>query len=73
MTENILSGVSTSALGDQTGAKKSNLSVPNTVFAMTVDSIGLVTGEKIRIFSDSGDLPEGLQFDRVYYAIVVSY
>ena len=72
MTENILSGVSTSALGDQTGAKKSNLSVPNTVFAMTTDAIGLVTGEKIRIFSNSGDLPEGLQFDRVYYAIVVS-
>ena len=55
MTENVLSGVSTSALGDQTGAKKSKLSVPNTVFAMTVDSIGLVTGEKIRIFSNSGD------------------
>ena len=27
MTENVLSGVSTSALGDQTGAKKSKLSV----------------------------------------------
>ena len=72
MTENVLSGVSTSALGDQTGAKKSKLSVPNTLFAMTVDSIGLVTGEKIRIYSDSGDLPEGLSFDRVYYAIVNS-
>tara|TARA_R100000900_G_scaffold53806_6_gene43614 strand:+ start:9449 stop:14683 length:5235 start_codon:yes stop_codon:yes gene_type:complete len=72
MAENILTGVSTAALGDQTGVKKSALSVPNTQFAMTTDSIGLVNGEKIRIFSDSGDLPEGLQFNRIYYAIVNS-
>ena len=72
MTENVLSGVATAALGDQTGAKKSALGIPNSDYAMTTDAIGLVTGEKIRIFSDTGDLPEGIAFDRVYYAIVVS-
>ena len=30
----------------------------------------LVTGEKVRIISEDGDLPENLQEDRVYYAIV---
>ena len=25
--------------------------------------------KKIRIYSDSGDLPEGLSFDRVYYTV----
>ena len=72
MTENVLSGVVTSALGDQIGCKKSALASPNTLFAMTTDAIGLVTGEKIRIYSDTGDLPEGLSFDRIYYAIVNS-
>ena len=40
---------------------------------MSLDgSIGLITGESIRIYSDDGDLPEGLQLNRIYYAIVVS-
>jgi hypothetical protein len=72
MTENIIAGVATASIGSRTGTKSSKLSVPNVNFAMTVSSIGLVTGEKIRIFSDDGDLPENLEFDRVYYAIVVS-
>ena len=31
----------------------------------------LVTGEKIRIFSEDGDLPENLEEDTVYYAVVI--
>jgi hypothetical protein len=72
MTENVIAGVATASIGSKTGTKQSRLTVPNTNFEMTMDSIGLVTGEKIRIFSDDGDLPENLAFDRVYYAIVVS-
>jgi hypothetical protein len=72
MSDNVLTGVATAILGDQTGSKESKLSVPNTNFAMTTDAIGLVTGEKIRIFSDNGDLSEGLQFNKIYYAIVNS-
>ena len=30
----------------------------------------LITGEKIRILSEDGDLPENLEEDRIYYAIV---
>jgi hypothetical protein len=72
MAENVLAGVATAILGDQTGSKNSSLTVPNSQFAMTNTAIGLVTGEKIRIFSDDADLPEGLQFNRIYYAIVDS-
>jgi len=72
MADNILTGVTTAILGDQTGSKQSKLTAPNANFTLTTDAIGLVTGEKIRIFSDSGDLSEGLQFNKLYYAIVVS-
>lgn len=72
MAENEITGVTTAILGNKTGVKKSALSVPNSEFAMTIDTIGLVTGESIRIYSDDGDLPENLEFNKIYYAIVVS-
>ena len=37
---------------------------------MSLEDRGLITGETIRIYSDDGDLPEGLQLNRIYYAIV---
>ena len=66
------SGINTAAVGNQSGAKKTAAGVPNTFFELTVDTIGLITGEKIRIFSDDGDLPENIEFNKIYYAIVVS-
>ena len=74
MLENKLetTGINTAALGSQNAVKKSKATTPNTLFQMTVDTIGLVTGEKIRIFSDDGDLPENIEFNKIYYAIVVS-
>ena len=65
-------GINTAAVGNQSGAKKTSAGVPNTLFELTVDTIGLITGEKIRIFSDDGDLPENIEFNKIYYAIVVS-
>ena len=72
MLENELTGIATGALGTRTGAKKARLTPPNSQFSMSLDgNIGLITGESIRIYSDDGDLPEGLTLNRVYYAIVV--
>jgi len=66
------SGINTAAVGTQSAIKSTLASVPNTLFQLTVDAVGLVTGEKIRILSDDGDLPENIEFNKIYYAIVVS-
>ena len=66
------SGINTAAVGTKSAVKTTLATVPNTLFQLTVDAIGLITGEKIRIFSDDGDLPENIEFNKIYYAIVVS-
>ena len=39
---------------------------------ITLPPHGLLTGEKVRIFSRTGDLPENIQQQTLYYAIVIS-
>ena len=35
----------------------------------TVSGHNLLNGESIRVFSETGDLPEGLEEGKVYYAV----
>jgi len=74
MPENVTVGVQTANIGinSHQGTKFTSASAPNTNFELTVNDIGIVNGETIRIFSDDGDLPENLAPNTVYYAIRVS-
>ena len=45
---------------------------PTSTGVLTIGTHGLQTGEKIRILSDDGDLPENVEENTVYFAIVVS-
>ena len=71
MPENVTTGVQTSSIGinSHQGTKFSTAGVPNTNFELAIQDIGIVNGETIRVISDAGDLPEGLEPNRVYYAI----
>ena len=71
MPENVTTGVQTSSIGinSHQGTKFSTAGVPNTNFELAIQDIGIVEGETIRVISDAGDLPEGLEPNRVYYAI----
>jgi Chaperone of endosialidase len=77
MTNNVVAAGSTFAIGGNISQKSYPVSsgpgsdqfnnYPNTVF--TIGAHGLQTGETIRIFSDTGDLPENISEDTVYYVI----
>ena len=71
MPENVTTGVQTAGIGinSHQGTKFSTAGVPNTNFELAIQDIGIVNGETIRVISDDGDLPEGLEPNRVYYAI----
>ncbi len=71
MSENVIAGVQTANIGinSHQGTKFSPASAPNANFELTINDIGIINGETIRIFSDDGDLPEGLEPNSVYYAI----
>ena len=71
MTENVTTGIQTASIGinSHQGTKFSPAGVPNTNFELAINDIGIQNGETIRILSDDGDLPEGLEPNRVYYAI----
>ena len=63
------------ALGSEIGTKTYRVvsgpdSATNTI--LNIGTHGLTTGEKIRIFSDDADLPENIEENIVYYAIVYS-
>ena len=45
-----------------------NESITKTIYETTANH-NLQNGESIRIFSETGDLPEGLEEGKVYYAI----
>ena len=45
---------------------------PTSNGVLTIGTHGLQTGEKIRILSDDGDLPENVEENTVYFAIVMS-
>ncbi len=74
MPENVTVGVQTANIGinSHRGTKHTSAGSPNTNFELTVNDIGIVNGETIRVFSDDGDLPENLQPNTVYFAIRVN-
>tara|TARA_B100000686_G_scaffold354220_1_gene463332 strand:+ start:4801 stop:10065 length:5265 start_codon:yes stop_codon:yes gene_type:complete len=74
MPENVTAGIQTANIGinSHQGTKFTSASAPNANFELTVNDIGIVNGETIRVFSDDGDLPENLAPNSVYYAIRVS-
>ena len=60
----------TTALGTTSSVKEYRVSsVNNTTNVLEIGTHELLTGEKIIIISDSGDLPENIDPHRVYYAI----
>jgi len=67
MVNNII-GVGTAALGTDISEKTYSATGPSSNI-LTLGSHNLQTGEKIRILSDSGDLPENIEENVVYYAI----
>jgi hypothetical protein len=71
MANNAVSVGTTAVLGTNTSEKKYSVSVSGlgTVFT-TTPTHNLKTGESIRMFSDTGDLPENITENTVYYAIV---
>ena len=60
---------STVAFGSNSAVKRYAVTDGPTGNALTIGSHGLRTGEKIRIFSDDGDLPENIVENTVYFAI----
>jgi hypothetical protein len=72
MVNNAVSVGTTAVLGTNTSEKKYNVSISGlgTVFSTSVTH-NLQTGESIRMFSDTGDLPENIAENTVYYAIVL--
>ena len=71
MPENITVGVQTASIGinSHQGTKFSPASAPNTNFELAINDIGIIDGETVRVISEDGDLPEGLEPNRVYFAI----
>jgi len=77
MTDNVVSSASTIALGTSVSEKLYRVEsgpsfVQNNSPASNIFTIGtheIQTGEKIRIYSDDGDLPENIETNIVYYAI----
>ena len=69
MVDNDL-GVSTVASGTNVSVKRYSVtSGPTSSGVLTIGTHGLQTGEKIRILSDDGDLPENIEENTVYFAI----
>ena len=59
----------TSALGTTSSIKKYTVQSGPTSNILTLGAHELLTGEKIRVISDDGDLPENLEENTVYFAI----
>ena len=77
MTDSIpVNGGSNTVTGSDTSAKVFTGITLGTVNGQTVYSCtqahNLSDGESIRIFSETGDLPEGLESNKVYYAVTKS-
>jgi len=74
MTDNIVSTSSTLAQGTSSAFKEYTVSAvttaPNYDTLTLSSNHTLLTGSKILIFSDDGDIPENITENRVYYAIV---
>ena len=62
----------TAALGSTSSIKTFGVSAGPTANILTLGTHTLLTGEKIRVISDIGDLPENLVENTVYFAIRVN-
>jgi microcystin-dependent protein len=72
MTNNVVGSGSTIAYGTVTSEKSYKVSGGPSSNILTIGNHNIQTGETIRILSDSGDLPENLTTNTIYYAIKVS-
>ena len=80
MTDSVVSSASTVVTGSDVSKKTFRVEsgpsfVQNNSTASNIFTIGthtLQTGEKIRLFSDDGDLPENIEPNTVYFAIKIS-
>jgi len=73
MLDNIIGTGVTVALGSNSSEKVySIVGEPSSNIFTTSTNANINTGEKVRVFSDKGDLSEGLEPNTVYYAIRVS-
>ena len=62
----------TGGTGDDSSVKSYKVTAGPTNNVFTIGAHQLQTGEKIRILSDSADLPENLEENTIYFAIVVA-
>ena len=80
MTDSVVSAASSVVTGTSISSKVFRVQsgpsfIQNNVASSNVFDIGthtLQTGEKIRVFSDDGDLPENIEANTVYFAIKIS-
>ena len=64
--------VGSGSTGNDSSTKLYKVTSGPTDNTFTIGEHKLITGEKVRIISDSGDLPENLEENTVYFAIVVA-
>ena len=64
--------VGSGSTGNDSSVKLYKVTSGPTGNTFTIGEHKLITGEKVRIISDSGDLPENLEENTVYFAIVVA-
>ena len=64
--------VGSGTTGNNSSVKLYKVTSGPTNNTFTIGEHKLITGEKVRIISDSGDLPENLEENTVYFAIVVA-
>ena len=69
MLDNVIGTGSTIGIGTDTSEKSYVVTSGPTNNVFTVPTHTIQTGEKVRIFSDDGDLPENLEENKVYFAI----
>ena len=80
MTDNVVSSASTVVTGTSISSKVFRVEsgpsfVQNNTASSNIFTIGthtIQTGEKVRVFSDEGDLPENIESNTVYFAIKIS-
>jgi len=80
MTDSVVSTASSVVTGTNISSKTFRVEsgpsfIQNNAGSSNIFTIGthtLQTGEKIRVFSDDGDLPENIESNTVYFAIVIS-
>ena len=80
MTDSVVSSASTVVTGTSISSKVFRVEsgpsfVQNNTASSNIFTIGthtIQTGEKVRVFSDEGDLPENIESNTVYFAIKIS-